>query len=239
MVVPSQFHLNKNRKSGSRKRNQQPLAFFAALPPTAILFDWDNTLVDTWKTIFYAMNDTLLAFGLEPWAEEFALANIQRSGQEAFPKWFGDQAREAQIFFYRLVEEDNLQGLNPMPGAKAVLEVLAQKGVPIGIVSNKRGAYLRKEVAYLGWQDYFGVLVGAGDAARDKPAADPVLLALQSLKIPASQQVWMVGDAPVDWDCALAAGCQPIAIGERFELSSSVIVSIENCGKLKKIFAKM
>lgn len=84
-----------------------------------------------------------------------------------------------------------------------------------------------------------GVLVGAGDASRDKPAADPILLALQKLDIPVSSEVWMVGDAPVDWDCALAAGCQPIAIGDRFEAPASVLVSIENCGELKKIFTEM
>ncbi|MBX9804953.1 MAG: HAD family hydrolase [Alphaproteobacteria bacterium] len=237
--IPTDKIFDKNQKSRSDKVGSIPSSISAALPPTAVLFDWDNTLVDTWKTIFYAVNDTLLAFGLEPWTEEFALSNIQRSGREAFPKWFGDKAKEAQTFFYRLVEEDNLQGLNPMPGAEAVLEVLVGKGIPVGIISNKKGAFLRKEVAHLGWGDYFGTVVGAGDALRDKPAADPVLLALESLKVPPSQKVWIIGDAPVDWDCALAAGCQPVAIGKRFEPSSPMIVSIENCGNLKKIFIKM
>lgn len=242
MVVPSQRHLKDimiKNKTGVTKETMGSLALPMALPPTAILFDWDNTLVDTWKTIFYAVNDTLLAFGLEPWTEEVALENIQHSGRDAFPKLFGEKAKEAQSFFYRLVEEDNLQGLNPLPDAKGMLDVLITKGIPTGIISNKNGALLRKEVTHLGWNDYFGIVVGAGDALRDKPAADPAFQALECLKIPASPNVWIIGDAPVDWDCALAAGCQPIAIGNRFEPTSSVIVSIENCGTLKKIFAKM
>lgn len=228
MGTASQLHLVKN-----------PTTLFSSFPPVAVLFDWDSTLVDTWKTIFYAMNGTLLAFGLEPWTEEFAISNMQHSGREAFPKWFKDRAGEAQNYFYKLVEENHLQGLSPMSGAKAMLKVLVQKGIPLGVVSNKKSTYLQKEVNYLGWQDYFGVLVGSGDAVRDKPAADPVLLALQHLKIHASLKVWMVGDAPVDWDCALAAGCQPIAMGNRFELSSSRIVSFANCEGLKKIFGEM
>lgn len=243
MVISSQIKLDKqadkNQKPGKGKQKEDPLQRSSLLLPTAVLFDWDNTLVDTWKTIFYAINDTLLAFGLEPWTEEVAVSNIQRSGREAFPKLFGDRAKEAQRFFYKLVEEDHLQGLNPMPEAHDLLEVLAKMGIPIGIVSNKNSLFLRKEVTHLGWGGYFGVLVGAGDASRDKPAADPILLALQKLNIPASSQVWMVGDAPVDWECAIAAGCQPIAIGDRFETSTSELVSIENCGELKKIFAKM
>ena len=120
-----------------------------------------------------------------------------------------------------------------------MLEIITQKGIPMGVVSNKSSRFLHKEVHHLGWHHYFGVLVGAGDASRDKPAADPVLLALSGLNIPVGQNVWMIGDAPVDWDSALAAGCQPIAIGNRFEPTSSVIVSFENCAELKKIFTKM
>lgn len=244
MVVLSQLHLDNSVLDNSqdlriRKEGKKPFIFPGALPPSAVLFDWDNTLVDTWKTIFYAVNKTLVAFGLEAWDEDFALSNIQHSGREAFPKLFGEKAKEAQKFFYKVVEEDHLQGLNPMLDAEGLLQVLAGKKVPTGVVSNKNSLLLRKEVAHLGWEGYFGVLVGAGDAARDKPAADPVILALQSLKVPVSTQVWMVGDAPVDWDSANAAGCQAIAIGSRFEPSPSVLVSIENCCELKKIFAKM
>jgi phosphoglycolate phosphatase len=244
MVVPSQFDTDiysrrKEETSGTKDESEKAFVFPDPSLPVAVLFDWDNTLVDTWKTIFYAVNKTLAAFGLEVWEEDFALSNIQHSGREAFPRLFGNKAKEAQKFFYKVVEEDHLQGLNPMPEAEALLQFLVEKGIPLGVVSNKSSVFLRKEAAHLGWESYFGVVVGAGDALRDKPAADPVLLALQILKIPASAEVWMVGDAPVDWDCAKAAGCQAIAIGNRFEPSPSVFVSIENCCELKKIFAKM
>jgi|GEM_PF-488980 len=244
MVVLSQFlehhSSDKSQDSERGKESRKPFVFPGSLLPSAVLFDWDNTLVDTWKTIFHAVNKTLVTFGLEAWEEDFALSHIQHSGREAFPKLFGDKAKEAQKFFYQVVEEDNLQGLNPMPEAEALLHILAvERRIPVGVVSNKNALLLRKEVSYLGWEDYFGVLVGAGDAIQDKPAAAPILLALQGLGIPASTQVWMVGDAPVDWDCANAAGCRAIAIGNRFDPLPSVFVSIENCCELKKIFTKM
>lgn len=212
---------------------------FENLPPAAILFDWDNTLVDTWATIIDAMNQTLIAFGHDPWTEEQARVNIQHSGREAFPKLFGSQACEAQNTFYQYIEAYHLQRLNPLPEAESLLQVLRHQGILMGVVSNKKSQLLRKEVDHLGWSAYFSVVIGAGDAVRDKPAADPLLLALESLNIPASLQVWMVGDAPVDWDCALAAGCRPLAMGNRFDPPSYALTSFENCGAFKKIFTQM
>jgi len=38
--------------------------------PRAILFDWDNTLVDTWPTIVECYRDTFSALGRTPWTDE-------------------------------------------------------------------------------------------------------------------------------------------------------------------------
>ena len=35
--------------------------------PTALIFDWDNTLVDTWPTIHDALNTMLPQMGHEAW----------------------------------------------------------------------------------------------------------------------------------------------------------------------------
>src|SRR4051794_23008064 len=101
MVVLSQLQSgtdssHKDRKLTIKHDDDNPFVFFESSSPTAVLFDWDNTLVDSWKTIFYAINKTLAAFGLEAWEEDFALSNIQYSGREVFPKLFGDRAKEAQ-----------------------------------------------------------------------------------------------------------------------------------------------
>ena len=36
-------------------------------PPRAILFDWDNTLVDNWQVILAALNTALVAMDQRPW----------------------------------------------------------------------------------------------------------------------------------------------------------------------------
>ncbi|HEY6335247.1 MAG TPA: hypothetical protein VI113_05115, partial [Alphaproteobacteria bacterium] len=38
--------------------------------PRALLFDWDSTLVDNWRSIETALNATLVAMGHAPWTAE-------------------------------------------------------------------------------------------------------------------------------------------------------------------------
>jgi phosphoglycolate phosphatase-like HAD superfamily hydrolase len=73
---------------------------------------------------------------------------------------------------------------------------------------------LHKEVAKLEWAGFFDVVIGAQDAARDKPAADPVLLALKDSGIAPSSEVWLVGDSVTDLECAKNAGISAILYGD-------------------------
>ena len=43
--------------------------------PTAILFDWDNTLVNTFPIIYQGLYDTFIAMGMEPWTFEEVKGN--------------------------------------------------------------------------------------------------------------------------------------------------------------------
>ncbi|MDP6788282.1 MAG: HAD hydrolase-like protein, partial [Rhodospirillales bacterium] len=60
----------------------------------------------------------------------------------------------------------------------------------------------------------FGRLVGAFDAEQDKPAAEPVELALAGSGISRGGDVWFAGDTDVDLECASNAGCVPVLIRE-------------------------
>jgi phosphoglycolate phosphatase len=68
--------------------------------PRAILFDWDNTLVDSWPTIIDALNVTLEAYGKTPWVMDEARARVRKSMRDSFPELFGDQWRQAGEVFY-------------------------------------------------------------------------------------------------------------------------------------------
>jgi phosphoglycolate phosphatase len=180
--------------------------------PRALLFDWDNTLVDSWGTIHHAYNATLEAMGRAPWTLEETRARARRSARDSFPALFGDRAREAVGIFYRAFEARHLDHLVAYPGAEWMLERLTELGCYLAVVSNKRGDLLRRESEVLGWNKHFRRLVGATDAARDKPAVDAVRLALDGSGIAAGPEVWFVGDTDVDMVCAHNAGCVPVLL---------------------------
>ena len=182
--------------------------------PRAVLFDWDNTLIDSWATIREAMNAALAAMGHETWTLDQTRERVRRSLREVFPEMFGDRWEEARDVFYSRFREVHVNMLAPMKGAEALLRLLASRGVYLGVVSNKLGEHLRCEAAHLGWGELFGRIVGANDAERDKPAPQPVALALSGSDIAPGGDVWFVGDTGIDLECARNAGCQGILIRE-------------------------
>lgn len=181
--------------------------------PRAILWDWDNTLVDAWGGVQAGMNAALAAFGLPAWSREEVRARARLALREAFPPIFGAEWERARDVFYEAVHAEHLKVLAPLPGSLEALEAAAR--LPQGVVSNKQGAILRAEAAHLGWDRFFGpAIIGAGDTPRGKPDPAAIHLALARLGLPAGPDIWFVGDTGVDMQAARAAGCAAVLLGQ-------------------------
>ncbi len=180
--------------------------------PRALLFDWDNTLVDTWPTIHHALNVTLAAMGAPAWSFEETKSRVRASARDSFPALFGARAEEAMEIYFSTFKASHLEQLREREGAAELLRGLSVAGYWLGVVSNKTGAILRREAEHLAWIGYFGRIVGATDAARDKPAVEPVELALDGSGVPRGGEVWFVGDTDIDMLCAGNAGCVPVLL---------------------------
>lgn len=205
--------------------------------PRAILLDWDNTLVDTWPCIGKAANITLQAMGLAPWTEAEIRERIAGSLRDTFPKIYGDRWEEAREKYYRAFEQVHLEMLAVLPGAEALVKAVHSRGIYLGLVSNKTGKYLRAEVAHLGWTPWFGKVVGAQDAPRDKPALDPVHMALAGSGIGLGADVWFVGDAAIDVECGAAAGCTTVLVqAGAYESPHKPTKHVSSCAELLGAF---
>ena len=179
--------------------------------PKAVIFDWDNTLVDTWPLICTAIDTTLISLGKEPWGLEKVRDNVHKSMRESFAEIFADDWQQASKIYQSTYRSIHLDKIELLPNSLELINKLAEKGVMQFVVSNKIGLTLRKEVKRIGIDKKFFSLIGAGDADFDKPSTAPVNLALIGSGIdPAQDEVWFIGDTIADIDCAHNSKCSAI-----------------------------
>ncbi len=201
-------------------------------PPRALIFDWDNTLIDTWTLIHKALEDTFLAYELDPWTLEETKDRVRQSAREAFPLLFGAQSEEAIALYTRRYRHWSGRSLTPLADAADLLALWAREGRgPLSVVSNKQGQLLRDEAKRLGWDSHFHRLVGANDAQADKPDVAPVLMALADSGIEPGPEVWFVGDTDIDMLCANNAGCTAVLLADaaaEVEMDPRVDLRLDN-----------
>ncbi len=212
-------------------------------PPRAIIFDWDNTLVDNWSAITAALNRVRADFGMSQWTREDAISELRLSQRDNFPRLFGAGWERARDSFYRYFETDHVDHLVVLPGAVELLEWLKDTGTYTAIVSNKTGRYLRAEIAHLGWEGYFAASVGALDASADKPDPAPVTLALGPSTYAFGPDIWFLGDADVDIQCANDAGLTGVLVHEDEDHANTLAATwhlswVKSCHEAKALMMR-
>ncbi len=211
-------------------KNQE--AFLVLPKPKAVIFDWDNTLVDTWPLIHTAIDKTMITMGKEPWGLEKVRDNVHKSMRESFPIIFGDDWEKAGEIYKSTYRAIHLEKIQLLPNALELLNKLEEKGVMQFLVSNKIGSTLRKEAKKINVDKKFFAMIGAGDANADKPSAAPVDLALMGSGIdPKKDKIWFVGDTIADVDCAYNSACSPVVYGHSSNQISKTISAQDLAGR--------
>ena len=182
--------------------------------PRAVVFDWDGTLVDSWRAINEAINATMTAFDLPTWDMAQTKRHVRHSMRNSFPKYFGDRWQEAADLFYENYARVHIDYTVGLPGASGLLDAICDSGAYMSVISNKNGDFLRRECAVLGWDGYFGRLIGATDCAEDKPSSMTLATVLEGTGIEFGSELWYVGDAGIDIELAETAGCVSIMVGK-------------------------
>lgn len=192
--------------------------------PKAIIFDWDNTLVDTWPLIQFAIDKTMVDMGQEPWGLERVRDNVHKSMRESFPEIFGNDWQKAGEIYKNTYRSIHLDKIRLLPGALSLIKKIHELGILQFLVSNKLGVSLRKEAAKLEIDKYFFAIVGASDANADKPSREPVELAFLGSDIDTkNDEVWFVGDTIADVECGYNSSCTPIVYGHSSHMISKTI----------------
>lgn len=182
-------------------------------PLQAVLFDLDGTLLDTAPDMVGALNRLRVEHGLQ----ELAFAAMRpyvshgslRLVREGFPDRSAEQHGALQRRFLDIYFEHLHHGTRLFPDVEGVLDALARRAVPIGIVTNKPGWLTTPLLARLGLDTRFACVVSGDTLATRKPHPDPLLHAARLAGAQARRCIY-VGDAERDIQAARAAGMRSL-----------------------------
>lgn len=209
--------------------------------PQIILFDWDGTLVDSFAFLESAHNNALAVLKLPSRSEQWFKAYFGKPRDFIYQDIYGRHDPQARELFEGFVNENHKKLLNTMDGSAEILKQIQSLNVPMGVVSNKKSAFIHAEVTHLGWDNYFKCVVGSGDAAEDKPSAEPIYEALRQADYDGDiSDVLYVGDTEADMQTAQNAGCPwvlittPSKAATDWALSYPPLMTLSNCEQFAK-----
>jgi len=181
----------------------------------AIFWDWDGTLVDSFVFLHETHNHVRKKFEMPPFSLEEFGSYFGKPREALYNEIYGgDNVEQAKTHFEAYVL-DNHHKIKPMPNAQSLLETCSELGFHMGVVTNKKGELVAREVTNHGWNAHFQICIGAGEAQSDKPSPAPLLLAIQKSDIDLKpDEVLFVGDTDNDVLCAHNAGAQICFIEE-------------------------
>jgi len=205
---------------------------------SAAIFDWDKTLVDTMEGIRIACNYTFKKMqelgyevdvartgkGYGEWTPEETQLRFFRASHEFFDMNFSQfgpgVAAKAFDIWHKKMEEVQLDHIEVLAGAMETLKLLAAKGIPTAIVSNKDQDLLQNETdetlrTFLGPELADKIVIkGASAGERGKPYPDPIFDALKQLNVNTNKAVWMVGDSISDVKAGIKSGSHGILFSD-------------------------
>ncbi|HXH72723.1 MAG TPA: HAD family hydrolase [Mariprofundaceae bacterium] len=195
-------------------------------PIGGVLFDMDGTLVDAFGPIIYALNRTLASFG-KPEMDDTAVRRHTGRGESSITTLFGDDRQEA-IRRYLEFHDERLFDLAPMPGAEALLGRLKSLALPVAVVTSKSQSRAELQLAHLGWQHYFGTIIGMQDGRRQKPDPHTLEMACTELGIVPAEAL-MIGDGTADMQAARNAGMRAVGLTGHFTAEELQAAGAEHC----------
>ena len=181
----------------------------------ALLLDLDGTLLDTAPDMAGALNALRCESGF-PELEFTAIRPQVSHGAAALVRLGFPTARDAEFERLRRRFLDLYRGAlathtRLFPGYDAVLDALAARAVPWGIVTNKPGWLTEPLLAALDLARRVGCVVAGDTLAERKPHPAPLLHAAALLGVEPAACVY-AGDAERDIIAGRAAGMATVAV---------------------------
>ena len=176
--------------------------------PNIILFDWDNTIVQSAKALKDAM-ETVLDMDFTLPDTDVRQQYFGTSFRSGFPHLFGERWMEAKEIYHQKFQTCRNAYPNQLfsyvPDAEEILHHCKEQNYQMAVVSNRLHEDLVYEVTQTGLQDLFFCICGSGPSEADKPDTSHARYALQIGgyenmldDAEARKNIVMIGDSKVD-----------------------------------------
>lgn len=181
----------------------------------AVLFDLDGTLLDSAPDLSAAINAMRTARGLQTLPYTSLRPFVGTGARGMLHIAFGLQAEAPQFGamreeFFQSYEQCMGQYSRLFDGVETIVDLLQQKSMPWGIVTNKLQRFAQPITTSHPVLAQAHVLVCGDTTAYSKPHPEPLLAAARQLHVPACNCIY-VGDDERDMLAARAAGMLAIA----------------------------
>lgn len=180
-------------------------------PLRGVIFDWDGTLLDSYRAdarAYLRMFDALgIAWGLADLARHYSpdWHNVYRAAKLPPSRW-----TQADALWRRFYSEERpaLQ-----PGARGVVQELARR-YQLGLVTSGSAWRVRAQLKALFLDGFFDARVFGDQTPHRKPHPAPLQIALRHMGLEPVACAY-VGDAPEDVEMARRAGVFVVGIARQ------------------------
>lgn len=186
----------------------------------AIFFDLDGTLVDTLDDLTDAMNYALHQLG-QPSVTRQACREMIGKGLAVFAnKALPEGAKHLEKDLVNAMKvrytQTCLDKTRIYDRLDQAVSVCRQKGIKLGVVSNKSHPMTIKITEHYFGKGAFDVILGQQDGIRIKPDPEPIYLAMKAVGVDSPGEILYVGDSDVDAETAQSAGTDFAAVSWGF-----------------------
>ena len=181
----------------------------------AIIFDLDGTLLDTLEDLANSTNFALLSMGYPQRTIEeirsFVGNGIEKLIKRALPMNCNEvDFQKALAIFKEHYSSHCDDTTKPYAGILKLLELLANQGICLAVVSNKIDSAVKILCSHF-FGNLISVAIGAQEGLLKKPSSDMIFSALQKLNVSLDRTVY-IGDSEVDILTAQKAGMDMICV---------------------------